>query len=93
MSMPISHPWLAPRSRRIARNGGGNTDVGRSVPPPGAWRGRRGGASDRSVARRRWSRMLLKARRVADAEIARRFVPRVACADAVRDDSGEAAGA
>ena len=32
MSMAISHPWLAPRSLRIGRNGGGNTDAGGVFP-------------------------------------------------------------
>ena len=70
--------WLGV-AREIARNGGGNDRLGRSVPPPGAAQKARERASTSSVWRaERVSRMLLIARRVADAKFARRFVPRVA---------------
>ena len=89
MSMPISHPWLAPRSPRIARNGGGNTDVGRSVPPPGARGEVAVSARRRQVAmRERVSRMLLKASELRTPR-SRGVLCRAWRAPSVRDDSGE----
>ena len=91
MSMPISHPWSAPRSPRIAGTEGGTQTREERSP---SWSAQQGPVAldDRRLRSDRWVPHVVESERVGDTEIARRFVPRVG-APPVGDDSGEAAGA
>ena len=91
MSMPISHPWLAPRSLRIGRREGGTQTREERSP---SWCADEGSAlmDERGWWRDSLSRKLLGASGLLAPEIARRFVPRVGARRA-GDDSEWTAGA
>ena len=79
MFMPISHPWLAPRSPRIAGTEGGTQTREERSP---SWCAQQVAVAldDRRWRSERGVPHVVESERVGDTEIARRFVPRVACA-------------
>ena len=91
MFMPISHPWLAPRSPRIAGTEGGTQTREERSPSWCAQQGRRS-ARRRHVAVGACVPHVVEGERVGDTEIARRFVPRVACAVSPRRQWRESRG-
>ena len=91
MFMPISHPWLAPRSPRIAGTEGGTQTREERSP---SWCAQQGPVAldDGRWRSERVSRMLLKASELVTPR-SRGVLCRAWRAPSVRDDSGERAGA